>query len=101
MGIGIPIRYISVDTFAANETQMMGLDMAAWQESRNNVLGIASSNGGELLTTGIRINLPVFVKRPACQKYCQDASDKRRNDQTKSDLNPDAITLADAVLSKG
>lgn len=41
MGIGIPIRYISVDTFAANETQMMGLDMAAWQESGNNVLGIA------------------------------------------------------------
>jgi hypothetical protein len=33
MGIGMVIRYMSVETFAAKETQTIGLDTAAWHIS--------------------------------------------------------------------
>lgn len=36
-GMGIRIRYMSVETFAANDVQMIGKEMAAWQESRDTV----------------------------------------------------------------
>ena len=32
MGMGMKNRKMSVDTFATNETQMIGLEMAGWQE---------------------------------------------------------------------
>lgn len=34
IGRGIEMRYMSVATFDANETQMMGLEMAAWHRSK-------------------------------------------------------------------
>lgn len=38
MGMGISMRYISVETLEAKEDQMMGLDMAAWQTSASGIV---------------------------------------------------------------
>jgi hypothetical protein len=96
------IRYMSVETFAANETQMIGRDTAAWQASRkhgHSSTGEQSNrDGGKGLTAGVRGDLPVFGERPTFDKDREDGCDEGCQDHAKTDIYANPVGKSEAIL---
>lgn len=100
MGSGIEIRYKSVETLEANETQTMGREMAAWQLSafgRRSARASRATSRGRL-TSWVWIDLPVLWKWTAGGKYCNNGGKEGSDDEEEADVDAYPIGPAETLL---
>lgn len=98
------MRYKSVETFAAKETQRMGLETAAWQTSivkRPLAYERLAIRRRGLHTTRVGVDLPVFMEWSTCAEDGHDACDEGADNKSESDVNRDAIVFPKPILFVG
>lgn len=104
IGMGISIKYISVEALAANEVQTMGLDMAGWQWSGSERYIVSINWLKRLkcigLTAGIWVDLPVLMERQARDHNRNDRRERCSNNKSKPHQDLDSISPAESVLHR-